>query len=83
MQVLWGILIVVAGLLLLVCGSLKSEFIVYRLLVARSRILWGGARTSFPPDCRSDCYRFRGAGSAGAHLTACNTHDLTVTLAEM
>ncbi|MGM0771982.1 MAG: hypothetical protein ACQESU_10330 [Halobacteriota archaeon] len=41
MHVLWGILIVAAGLFLLVCGRLKSEFIVYRLLVARSRILWG------------------------------------------
>ena len=41
MHLLWGILIVVAGLFLLVCGSLKSDFIIYRLLVARSRILWG------------------------------------------
>ena len=41
MHLLWGILIVIAGLFLLVCGSLKSEFIIYRLLVARSRILWG------------------------------------------
>jgi len=30
-----------AGLFLLVCGSLKSNFIIYRLLVARSKILWG------------------------------------------
>jgi len=37
----WGILIVVAGLFLLICGSLKSEFIIYRLLVARSKMLWG------------------------------------------
>ena len=42
MHVLWGILIVAAGLFLLVCGRLRSEFIVYRLMVARSRILWGG-----------------------------------------
>jgi len=41
MHLLWGILIVVAGLFLLVCGSLKSEFFVYRLIVARSKILWG------------------------------------------
>jgi hypothetical protein len=41
MHVLWGILIVAAGLFLLVCGSLRSEFIIYRLLAARSRILWG------------------------------------------
>ncbi len=41
MHVLWGALIIVAGLFLLVCGRLKSEFIVYRLFVARSKILWG------------------------------------------
>jgi len=41
MHVLWGILIVAAGLFLLVCGRLKSEFFIYRLIVARSKILWG------------------------------------------
>ena len=41
MHVLWGILIVLAGLFMLVCGSLKSKFIIYRLMVARSKILWG------------------------------------------
>ena len=41
MQLLWGILIVIAGLFLLICGSLKSNFIIYRLLVYRSKILWG------------------------------------------
>lgn len=30
-----------AGLFLLVCGSLKSELPIYRLIVARSKILWG------------------------------------------
>ena len=34
-------MIVVVGLLMLVCGSLKSRFIIYRLMVARSRMLWG------------------------------------------
>ena len=29
------------GLFMLACGTMKSEFIVYRLLVARSRLLWG------------------------------------------
>jgi hypothetical protein len=29
------------GLFMLVCGTLKSEFIIYRLMVHRSRILWG------------------------------------------
>ena len=41
MSILWGILIVIAGLFLLICGSLKSEFIIYRLLVARAKMLWG------------------------------------------
>jgi len=41
MHLLWGILIVLAGLFLLVCGRLKSDFLIYRLLVARSKILWG------------------------------------------
>jgi len=37
----WGVLMVAAGLFMLVCGSIESKFIVYRLLVARSGILWG------------------------------------------
>jgi len=41
MHVLWGSLIMAAGLFMLVCGSLKSKFIIYRLMVARSKILWG------------------------------------------
>ena len=41
MHLLWGTLVILAGLFLLVCGSLKSEFFIYRLLVARSKILWG------------------------------------------
>jgi hypothetical protein len=41
MHILWGILIVLAGLFLLVCGRLKSDFLIYRLIVARSKILWG------------------------------------------
>jgi len=41
MHILWGSLIIAAGLFLLVCGSLKSNFIIYRFLVARSKILWG------------------------------------------
>lgn len=41
MEVLWGILIILAGLFLSISGSVKSNFIVYRLFVARSRIIWG------------------------------------------
>jgi len=41
MHLLWGILIVAVGLFLLICGRLKSELFIYRLIVARSKILWG------------------------------------------
>ncbi len=41
MNWLWGILMVAAGLFMLVSGTIKSEFIVYRLMVALSRGLWG------------------------------------------
>jgi hypothetical protein len=41
MHIVWGALIAAAGLFLLVCASLRSEFVVYRLLVARSKMLWG------------------------------------------
>jgi hypothetical protein len=41
MHVFWGILMAAIGLFMLVCGTLKSEFVIYRLLVARSRALWG------------------------------------------
>ena len=40
MSILWGVLIIAAGLLILIGGILKSDFIIYRLLVARSKILW-------------------------------------------
>ena len=41
MHLLWGVLIILAGLFLLVCGRSKSDFLIYRLIVARSKILWG------------------------------------------
>ncbi len=41
MNILWGGLIILAGLFLLICGSLKSDFIIYRLFVAKSKISWG------------------------------------------
>ena len=41
MHVLWGILMAAVGLFMLVCGTVKSEFMIYRLMVNRSRILWG------------------------------------------
>ena len=41
MNLLWGALLVTAGLFLLICGRLKCNFSIYRLLVDRSKILWG------------------------------------------
>jgi hypothetical protein len=41
MHVLWGVLIIIAGLLLLGWSSTRSDFVIYRLLYARSKILWG------------------------------------------
>ena len=40
-HILWGTLMAVVGLFMLASGTAKSEFIIYRLLVARSRLLWG------------------------------------------
>jgi len=41
MNIIWGCLIAAVGIFLFVSGTMRSEFIVYRLLVARSKILWG------------------------------------------
>jgi hypothetical protein len=41
MHILWGILLIIVGAFLLISASMKSEFIIYRLLVYRSKILWG------------------------------------------
>ena len=41
MHILWGILMIAIGALLFIGASMKSEFILYRLLVYRSKILWG------------------------------------------
>ena len=35
MNMLWGALMAIIGLFMLVCGTVKSDFVVYRLLVAR------------------------------------------------
>jgi predicted DNA-binding transcriptional regulator len=43
MNIFWGVLMAIIGLSMLVCGTMKSDIVVYRLLVARSRILWGDA----------------------------------------
>ena len=41
MGIIWGLLTAAIGTLFFVWGRARSEFVVYRLLAARSRILWG------------------------------------------
>jgi hypothetical protein len=41
MHTLWAILMVAAGLFFLLGATRRSDFVPYRLLVARSRMLWG------------------------------------------
>ena len=41
MNYLWGSLMALIGLFLFISALKKSEFIIYRLFVARSRKLWG------------------------------------------
>jgi hypothetical protein len=41
MNVLWGCVTATIGLIMFIWGIRKSEFIIYRILVARSKILWG------------------------------------------
>lgn len=47
MQNLWGIAITTIGLLMFLGGLTKSEFVLYRVAAARSRILWGDHVHSF------------------------------------
>ncbi len=37
----WGIIISLIGLFMFVSALRKSEFIIYKLITARSRVLWG------------------------------------------
>ena len=41
MNILWGTLISLIGLYLFISALRKSEFIIYKLLTARSKVLWG------------------------------------------
>lgn len=41
MHILWGCLIIATGLFLFICSRMRSEFVIYRIFVARSKILWG------------------------------------------
>ena len=47
MNYLWGSLMALIGLFIFVCALRKSEFIIYKLLVARSKLLWGDNVHSF------------------------------------
>jgi len=47
MHILWGCLIAAVGLFLFLSGATKSKFVVYRLLVARAKFLWGELVHSF------------------------------------
>ena len=38
---IWGVVLAAVGLLMLFWGTTKSEFFLYRLLVARNRSVWG------------------------------------------
>lgn len=42
-----GILVVVFGALLVIAALTRTEFVVYRLLVARGRLLWKGGVHKF------------------------------------
>lgn len=37
----WGVVMIVIGGLMALGGATQSDFVVYRLLAARSRLLWG------------------------------------------
>lgn len=41
MNLIVGGLIIIAGPLLFIGGSMKSDFFIYRYMVARSKVLWG------------------------------------------
>ena len=41
MNQIWGVVMAAVGLFMLVSGITRSNFIVYRLLVARSKMFWG------------------------------------------
>ena len=41
MDLLYGSLMIVVGLFMLICATRKSETFIYRMLVARSKMMWG------------------------------------------
>jgi hypothetical protein len=41
MNAVWGIVMILIGIFFFISGILKSNFVIYRLLISRSRLLWG------------------------------------------
>jgi hypothetical protein len=41
MHLFWGLVTIAIGAFMSFSGILRSDFIIYRLLVARSKMLWG------------------------------------------
>jgi hypothetical protein len=41
MEIFWGSFMALVGLFLLVSATLRTNLVIYQLLVARSQILWG------------------------------------------
>ncbi|MEY2959685.1 MAG: hypothetical protein RLZZ01_2253 [Actinomycetota bacterium] len=41
MGIVWGLVVAAVGALFVAWGRARSDFAVYRVLVARSRIFWG------------------------------------------
>lgn len=47
MKILGGTLMALSGLFLLVSATLQTNLVVYKLLIARSQLLWGDRVHSF------------------------------------
>lgn len=41
MGIVWGLIVAAVGVAFIVWGRTQSDFVVYRMLAARSRLLWG------------------------------------------
>mgnify|MGYP000376967503 CR=1 FL=1 len=41
MSIVWGVVVAAIGAVFIFWGTTRSEFPLYRLFVARSRVMWG------------------------------------------
>ena len=41
MDIIFGSLMILIGMFMLICATCKSETFIYRMLVARSKMIWG------------------------------------------